>query len=41
MKVDYEELQKVNSEFKEYTLREKEKIRALRNVNTNLNKKLH
>ena len=40
MRVEQEELQKANTEFKEYTVRQKEKIRALRNVNTNLNKKL-
>lgn len=41
MKAEQESLQKHNREFKEYFDKQQERMNALRNVNANLNKKLH
>lgn len=41
LKMENENLQKHNGDFKDYFEKQNERMNALRNVNQNLNKKLH
>lgn len=41
LKLENENLQKHNNDFKDYFDKQNERMNALRNVNQNLNKKLH